>query len=156
MRLRPLVSIVVLMTLISVASDPMPLIGQSAPAAHSTSAKTWTPPKTPTGDPDLQGVWTSTTTTPFERPAQYGNRLYMTDEEFAQAQKDLQRQLQADLRDDVSPNAAANTGPPAHWTERPSRASRQTSLVVEPADGQVPVKAWAEAKRDYDTAHNTD
>src|SRR5262249_35188586 len=121
-----------------------------------TSTKTWTPRKTPIGDPDLQGVWTSTTTTPFERPAQYGNRLYMTDEEFAQAQKDLERQLQADLRDDVNPNAAANTGPPAHWTERPSRASRQTSLVVEPADGRVPVEPWAEAKRDYDAAHSTD
>src|SRR6202044_2433582 len=35
-------------------------------------------------------------------------------------------------------------------------STRQTSLVVEPADGKVPVKPSAEAKRDYDLAHITD
>jgi hypothetical protein len=35
-------------------------------------------------------------------------------------------------------------------------STKQTSLVVEPADGRVPVKPAAEAKRDYDAAHNAD
>src|SRR5437867_7102111 len=153
---RLFASIVVLMTWISLASSPITLTGQGRPSSRSTSTKAWIARKAPTGDPDLQGVWTTTTTTPFERPPQYGNRLYLTDQEFAEAERDLERQREADLRETVSPNASANTGPPAHWTERPSRASRQTSLVVEPADGRVPVQAWAEAKRDYDIAHNTE
>jgi hypothetical protein len=80
----------------------------------------------------------------------------MTDEEYAASQKQLERQLVADSEEADSPNARASTGPPDHWTERASRASRQTSLVVEPADGRVPVKASAEAIRDYNLAHNTD
>jgi len=53
-------------------------------------------------------------------------------------------------------NVGVTTGPPDHWTERARQASRQTSLVVEPEDGRVPVTAAAEAKRDYDLAHSTD
>jgi hypothetical protein len=98
-------------------------------------------------------MWTSTTTAPFERPAQFGNRLFLTDEEYAQAERQLGRQLEADGVETVAPGARITTGPPAHWTERASRVSRQTSLVVEPADGRVPVKAWAEAKRDHDLAY---
>ena len=100
--------------------------------------KKWTPPKTAWGNPDLQGTWTSTTTTPFERSPQYGNRLFLTEEEYKQSEKQLERQLAVDGEDSDSPNARASTGPPDHWTERASRASRQTSLVVEPADGRVP------------------
>jgi hypothetical protein len=42
-------------------------------------------PRTPWGEPDLQGVWTSEPElgVPFERPAAFGDRLTLTDEEFA-------------------------------------------------------------------------
>jgi hypothetical protein len=116
----------------------------------------WTPAKTAFGDPDLQGVWTSTTTTPLERPAQFGDRLFLTDEEFAETERRLARQLASDSQETRSPGAAVTTGPPDHWTERASRASRQTSLVVQPEDGRVPVMPAAEAKRDFDLAHNTE
>src|SRR4029077_7355507 len=32
----------------------------------------------------------------------------------------------------------------------------QTSLVVDPPDGRVPIQKWAEDKRDYDLAHVSD
>src|SRR5688572_8160221 len=149
---RFLVSIIVLAAMIWSASLPLPAQGQSR-SSTSGVAKAWTSPKTPNGDPDLQGIWTSTTTAPFERPAQYGNRLFLTDEEYAQTERQLQRQLEADSQETVSSAARPSTGPPAHWTERASRVSRQTSLVVEPADGRVPVTAAAEAKRDHDLAY---
>ena len=117
---------------------------------------TWTPTKTSSGDPDLQGIWTSTTTTPFERPAQFGNRLFLTDEEYAESERRLARQLAADGQETRTAGAVVTTGPPNHWTERPSRASRQTSLVVVPEDGRVPVTAEAESKRDYNAAHDTE
>jgi len=148
------VTIIVLTILICVMSGPVRAAGQKA-ASSSVPAKTWTPPKTPGGDPDLQGTWTSTTTTPLERPAQFGNRLFLTDEELAESEKQLKRQLDSDSQEN-SPDGRVGTGPPDHWTERASRASRQTSLVVEPEDGRVPVKASAEAKRDYNAAHSTD
>src|SRR6476646_9295496 len=50
--------------------------------------KAWTPPKTPWGDPDLQGVWPTTDLigVPVQRPASFGDRAELTDEELAQRQ----------------------------------------------------------------------
>ena len=50
------------------------------------------PPKTPWGEPDLQGIWpiNHLIAVPLERPKQYGDRLYLTDEEFARAQASLE------------------------------------------------------------------
>jgi hypothetical protein len=148
-------SAVVLIALLSSSWETARVAGQTS-SSSSVSAKRWTPPKTAWGNPDLQGNWTSTTTTPFERSPQFGNRLFLTDAEYAESQKQLDRQLIADREESTSPNTSASTGPPDHWTERANRASRQTSLVVEPADGRVPVKASAEAIRDYNLAHNTE
>src|SRR5580658_6858953 len=49
---------------------------------------TWTPPKTSWGEPDLQGIWplNHLIATPFQRPEKYGDRRFMTDDEFAAAQ----------------------------------------------------------------------
>src|SRR5215469_17804672 len=110
--------------------------GLSAPGA----AKSWTAPKTPWGDPDLQGTWTSDDCigTPLNRPANLGEKLYYTEEDLAQRQAQLARQQQNDLQDTVAPNARVGTGPPGHWGERARRPCKQTSLVVDPADGQTP------------------
>jgi hypothetical protein len=149
------VSIIVLTILLCVLLGPVPVAGQR-PSSSTVPAKTWTAPKTSGGDPDLQGTWTSTTTTPLERPPQYGNRRFLTDEEYAESESQLKRQLEADSQQTASANARIGTGPPDHWTERARQASRQTSLVVEPEDGRVPVMASAEARRDYNAAHSTD
>src|SRR4249919_3281536 len=71
----------------------------TAPAAKTT-AETWTPPKTPWGDPDLQGVFTSDDymDTPLERPTAFGERRYFTEEELAEAAAKLKRQTEAALQ----------------------------------------------------------
>ena len=38
-------------------------------------------PRTPWGDPDLQGTWTNTTTTPLERPAALAGKDVLSAEE---------------------------------------------------------------------------
>src|SRR6266436_4600759 len=47
----------------------------------AASNKSWVMPRTPDGQPDLQGYWTSLSFTPMERPAIYGNREFLTDHE---------------------------------------------------------------------------
>src|ERR1700680_559863 len=56
-------------------------------AAKSPEKKTWVLPRTPDGQPNLQGYWTSLSFTPMERPAKYGNREFLTDEEAAEIHK---------------------------------------------------------------------
>ena len=62
----------------------------------SLAAADWKAPRTPWGEPDLQGTWTSQAElgVPFERPAAFGTRQPLTDEEFAQREAQAQNQLQ--------------------------------------------------------------
>src|SRR2546426_7670655 len=41
-------------------------------------------PKTPWGEPDLQGIWTNNYEIPLQRPARYANKEFFTDEERAE------------------------------------------------------------------------
>ena len=57
----------------------------AAGTAFGQTAKTWTAPKTPWGDPDLQGTWTDDDCigTPMNRPANLGDRGFYTEQELA-------------------------------------------------------------------------
>src|SRR4029434_9543445 len=67
--------------------SPPPATGQTARVAASTdptaASQKWTPPRTPWGEPDLQGTFSNRTITPFERPANVGGREFFTKEEVA-------------------------------------------------------------------------
>src|SRR5438445_5611826 len=119
-RFRTSVILAAVVLLVVVA----PLFGQAP------TGKNWAPPKTPWGDPDWQGIYTSDDLmdTPIERPAEFGLRLYYTEEELARAAAKLASQAKADLQEFVSPNARVSTGPPGNWGERARRPPRQTSL----------------------------
>jgi hypothetical protein len=129
---------------IAVASLTSALVaGQTQ--AGSKAAKAWTSPKTPWGDPDLQGIFTTDDElgVPFERPDQFAGRTLVTDEEFAQRQTQAARQEEADREEFVvprtggGPEGAGGTGPPSHWIER-GTPSRRTAVIVDPADGRIP------------------
>jgi hypothetical protein len=102
--------------------------------------------KTPWGHPDLQGMWTTddALSIPVERPKEYGSRELLTDEEFAQRTKEIEK-LVAD-RLAGRPAAPGQTGDgPEHWYEA-GKPSRQTSLVVGTPDGRIPLTAEARRK----------
>ena len=105
---------------------PAALAGQTQ---RAKPGKAWTVPKTPWGDPDLQGVWTSDDmlTIPMQRPEQFAGRAELTDEEFAERQKRDQQALERNR------NAVG-----AFRGDVGTRTFRQTSIVVEPADGRIP------------------
>ena len=123
MNLRSLASMSVLAAVIAVV-----LLAQ---------AKAWTPPKTPWGDPDLQGIWPGNMGVPLQRAKNLGERTVLTDEEFAQRQAQANRQAQGDLEERASGSGRAGIGPPSYWTER-GKPSRQTSMIVDPPDGRLP------------------
>jgi hypothetical protein len=121
--------------------SPVLLAGQSAQTTAEAPAKAaWTMPRTAWGDPDLQGTYTSNDNSgvPVERPAKFGTREYLTDEEFAQRQKDAERATRDD-KGERRKLAEDDTGDgPEHWYER-GKTSRRTSLVVDPPDGMIPL-----------------
>ena len=55
-----------------------------ASVAAAQGPSNYTPPKTPWGDPDLQGKWPGIelVSVPMQRPAQFGTRNILTDAEF--------------------------------------------------------------------------
>src|SRR3979409_2222575 len=72
----------------------VPAAAQTAPAASKAgtaqAAKSWTPPRTPWGEPDLQGTYSNKTITPFERPASVSGREFYTREEVEALEKRAQ------------------------------------------------------------------
>ena len=132
----------------AVVSASVTMHGQSQ-SAGSSAATPYTPPRTPWGDPDLQGIWPGTDMVgvPFERPQQFGTRLFLTEEEFKARETQAARQGELDVLDfDLEKPPAeivalgdvgGATSPPPHWLER-GVPSRQSSLIVEPANGRMP------------------
>src|SRR5437867_13381523 len=82
MRNRVLTSMAALMLVI------VPAAGQAPKAKTAAAVKgTWTPPRTPDGQPDLQGVWTNNSVTPLQRPKELAGKEYYTEAELAGVQK---------------------------------------------------------------------
>ena len=143
MTIRALISVTFAITIAIVAS--LPLAGQSAAApplvitAYNAGPPTpYNVPRTPWGDPDLQGVWSSDDTSgiPMSRPANLGNELYQSDEQWAARQKQTQQGIQ---------NALNAIG--TFRGDYARRSFRQTSLIVDPPDGRTPAFTPAAEKR---------
>src|SRR5262249_8037401 len=110
---------------------------QPQPAAKPAPAG----PKPPWGDPDISGVWTSDAAIgiPLQRPDRFNGRAELTDEEFKEKQaRDAQTRNRAE-------NAIGSFRNDNAWL---AKSYRQTSLIVDPADGKLPaVTPWAESRR---------
>ncbi len=118
--------------------------------AQAAPPKAWTAPRTPDGQPDLQGIWTNATITPFERPVELANKPFWTEQEAA-----MLEERAAGNRVERAPQPGDPGTYNLSWTDSGTKvvSTRQTSLVVDPPNGRVPLKPWAEQTRDYNLAH---
>jgi hypothetical protein len=142
----------------------IPATAQAGPS-KANADKAWAAPKTPWGDPDIQGTWTSDDSwgVPFERPKQFGTRKTLTEDELKERQKNVDRsaefvetgggsnhspavaQIEAASKGETAPAPQGRYGRgvdaapvPGHWGEFARRPSHATSQVVDPPDGRIP------------------
>ncbi len=96
--------------------------------------------RTPWGDPDLQGVWSIATITPFERPTALSGKAQLTEQEALELEKTNLETNNQDRRDGAGTDADVARAYNDFWWDRGTRVveTRQTSLVVDPPDGRVP------------------
>ena len=113
------------------------------------AAKTWTAPRTPDGQPDLQGIWSNATITPLERPKELAGKQFFTEQEAGEYEKRILQESNKDRRDgdrEADVGRAYNDA----WWDRGTRVvpTRRTSMVVDPADGRVPALTPAAQQRE--------
>jgi hypothetical protein len=100
-------------------------------------AENYTAPKTQWGQPDLQGVWNFSSEIPLQRPAQYGDREFLTEEEIAQIQE--RRVAIDEFSDAAIPNGGVNEAYNDFWIESAGIGDVvRTSIIVYPPDGRLP------------------
>jgi len=136
MSRRVLVSIALSAAIAVIAA--LPVSGQSSSASSAPPLVitaynggppiTYVTPKTPWGDPDLQGTWSSDDATmPMSRPQNFGDRLFQNDEEYGARVKQVENGVK---------NGESAVG--SFRGDFARRAFRQTSLIVDPPDGRTP------------------
>ena len=123
-------------------SLPTPASAQAKGSADASAAKRtnphWKAPRNAWGQPDLEGIWTTDDMrgVPMSRPQQYGDRMYLTDDEFAKRSKERSNARDID-------NARTGT----FRNEEGSRDFSYTSMVIDPPDGRVPALTAAAQAR---------
>ena len=109
----------------------------------------WTPPLTPDGQPNIQGVWTNFDPTPFEAP----NDIDL--ERLAP----LAAWFPGTNRPQRPPAPSAEPRQPSPWGDGPGSAprnARRQSMIIDPPSGRAPLRESAIAKRNQNLITLTD
>ena len=146
MRNRVLASLAALVLMIVPAAGQATNKAKPAPAAKGA----WTPPRTPDGQPDLQGVWTNNSVTPLQRPKEVAGKEFYTEAELAAVQRQQRERLALDEQEgEPAANHSGEEGAPAEtvhydhaqfgldWLQSKVAWNRRTSLIVGP-EGTIP------------------
>jgi hypothetical protein len=137
-----------LTAVVAVAASVQPA-AQAPRAQESSSASTYQVPRTPWGDPDIQGNWRNKEDIEFERPPGE-TRLFFTDEEIRAKEEDADRRNALRLTGKLENRGfrnQANYNSVVGYSPEKQTFSKQTSAIVDPPDGRVPL--WTVKQVDY-------
>jgi hypothetical protein len=119
---------------LAAAVSALSLLSAAPATALEPAPAPYQAPRTAWGDPDLTGMWPlEVGNTRMQRDPKYGDQAWLTDAEYAAALKAAQARGEgaADKEDQDNKLGAG------HWFEYGS-VLRQTSLIVQPANGRIP------------------
>jgi hypothetical protein len=109
---------------------------QTNKKTHAT-ASVYQVPHTPDGQPDLQGIWTNSTLTPLERPADLAGKAFFTEQEAEQYERRITTEPNAN-RSETTKNVLGRSYDEFWHDEKRIVPSHRTSLIVDPPDGRIP------------------
>jgi hypothetical protein len=115
------------------------------PAVFDTS---YSPPRLPSGKPDLQGLWSNALVTPLERPADLADKAFLTEDEAREYQAKRVAAVNRDARPD-DPEADLLLAYNDFWWDSGTSTVRtlRTSLIVDPPNGRIPELTEAAKER---------
>jgi hypothetical protein len=108
------------------------------------AARAWVAPRTPDGKPDLQGIWNFRTATPLERPREFAEQAFLSDQNVAAVEQRAANRLRV-----YNPDEDPLMNTPPWWLDYGTRVvgTRRSSLIVDPPDGRVPAMTAEGLKR---------
>jgi hypothetical protein len=117
-----------------------------------TKATDWTQPRTPDGQPDLQGVWNNSTLTHLQRPQEFANKQFLSEQETAALEKVLAKRSDYD-REDAPAQQGGVIAYNYLFLDSGTQLARLdgrglTSMIIDPADGRIPPLTPDAAKRE--------
>jgi len=163
-------ALAVVIAIVALASSPV--TGQTA-TTTPTAARTYAPPRTADGRPDLSGVWSHNAATPFERPKELAGREFLTPTEVANLKKNAAQLFNGDTdaafgdsvflaalknasnyqsRDGATADTPLGTGNYNHFWLVDRAFDNRTSLIVDPVDGRLPAMTPEAQKSQADAA----
>ena len=139
-------------------------------SAFAQSTDRTMPMRTPDGQPDISGIFTFRTLTPFQRPRQFEGQESLSAEEAAAFEASERTRQNRDLFDPET--GAAGYRPRSEggvlsynefWYERGVEltSDKRTALIIDPPDGRLPPQTEAaqlasQERREYTNEHRYD
>ena len=124
-------------------------VAAAAPVPAQSAAPGELPavPRTPWGDPDLQGIWNFGTNTPLQRPPEYAGREWLTEAEVVAANLESATFATSARRRELTPLFDLSLNYNQFWWDLGVSTGR-TSLIADPADGRLP--PWTPDRQAYE------
>ena len=125
--------------LAAVLGAGMASVGAQSPGrAAGTASGTYKAPRTPDGQPDLQGFWTNQTYTPLQRPNNVTKEFYTLEEVLEAEKRAAQREAAPSTPGTTADVHYSGTEFGLDKSQGARTRSLRTSLIFDPPTGKLP------------------